>query len=180
MSAWPHVRAVGLLPGIVALVVPALLVWRSWPPDVGWELPRGLGLLPAVLGLALLGAGLLLVVRTVALLATVGRGTLAPWDPTSRLVVRGPYRHVRNPMISGVLLVLLGEAAFLGSLPVLAWFAAVLAVNAVYFPLVEERGLRRRFGEDYERYRANVPRWVPRLRPWEPGRSPDLERRDAR
>lgn len=115
-----------------------------------------------------------------ALLATVGRGTLAPWDPTSRLVVRGPYRHVRNPMISGVLLVLLGEAAFLGSLPVLAWFAAVLAVNAVYFPLVEEPGLSRRFGEDYERYRANVPRWVPRLRPWEPGRSPDLERRDAR
>lgn len=125
MSAWRHVRAVGLLPGIVALVVPALLVWRSWPPDVGWGLPRGLGLLPAVLGLALLGAGLLLVVRTVALLATVGRGTLAPWDPTSRLVVRGPYRHVRNPMISGVLLVLLGEAAFLGSLPVLAWFGAV-------------------------------------------------------
>jgi protein-S-isoprenylcysteine O-methyltransferase Ste14 len=64
--------------------------------------------------------------------------------------------------------VLLGEAALLGSVPLLAWFLAVFAVNAVYFPLVEEPGLRIRFGEDYDRYRDNVPRWVPRLRPWQP------------
>jgi protein-S-isoprenylcysteine O-methyltransferase Ste14 len=96
----------------------------------------------------------------------VGKGTLAPWDPTSRLVVRGPYRHVRNPMISGVLGILLGEAVLLGSVPLLVWFGLVLALNAVYMPLVEEPGLRSRFGEDYETYKANVPRWVPRLRPW--------------
>ncbi len=122
---------------------------------------------PGVLvGAVLIAVGLLLVVRTVALFAAVGRGTLAPWDPTSRLVVRGPYRHVRNPMISGVLFILLGEAAALGSLGVLVWFAAVFAVNATYIPLVEERGLVRRFGAEYERYREHVPRWLPRLRPW--------------
>ena len=99
---------------------------------------------------------------TVALFAGIGQGTLAPWDPTSRLVVRGPYRHVRNPMISGVLCVLLGEAALFGSLAVLAWSGVVFALNAVYFVLVEEPGLRERFGAEYDAYAAHVPRWLPR------------------
>jgi protein-S-isoprenylcysteine O-methyltransferase Ste14 len=72
-------------------------------------------------------------------------------------------------MISGVVLVLFGEAALLGSRALLVWAGVVLAVNAVYLPLVEERGLRRRFGADYDEYRAHVPRFVPRLRPWTPG-----------
>jgi protein-S-isoprenylcysteine O-methyltransferase Ste14 len=167
VSAWRHLRAVVLLPGLVAGAVPALLVWREGT-NVGWGLPVAPALLTALAGVALLAAGLLLLARTIALLAVAGEGTLAPWDATSRLVVRGPYRYVRNPMISGVLAVLLGEAALLGSRALLGWFAAVLAVNAVYLPLVEERGLRRRFGPPYDEYRANVPRWLPRLRPWEP------------
>jgi protein-S-isoprenylcysteine O-methyltransferase Ste14 len=152
-----HAAAVLLLPGVVAVAVPALIV-ASFGATVTWP-----GLL---VGAVLVAVGLLLVVRTVALFASVGRGTLAPWDPTERLVVRGPYRRVRNPMISGVLFILLGEAAALGSLGVLVWFAAVLALNAIYIPLVEEPGLVRRFGEDYERYREHVPRWLPRPRPW--------------
>ena len=71
-------------------------------------------------------------------------------------------------MISGVLCVLLGEALLFGSIAVLAWFAFVFALNAVYFPLVEEPELQQRFGADYEAYRAAVPRWLPRLRPWQP------------
>jgi protein-S-isoprenylcysteine O-methyltransferase Ste14 len=106
-------------------------------------------------------------VQTVSLFARVGEGTLAPWDPTSKLVVRGPYRRVRNPMISGVLFVLLGEAAILGAPALLIWAAAFLAVNAAYMPLFEEPGLRRRFGEDYDVYKANVPRWLPRVTPWD-------------
>jgi protein-S-isoprenylcysteine O-methyltransferase Ste14 len=167
MSVWRHVRAIGLLPFVATLGVPAFLVWRG-DASVGWGLPDGLAVLPALLGVSLVGVGLLLFVRTVALFVTVGVGTLAPWDPTSRLVVRGPYRHVRNPMISGVLFVLLGEAAVLGSPALLIWAAAFLAVNAVYMPLFEEPGLQRRFGKDYETYAANVPRWLPRLRPWDP------------
>ena len=154
---WRHVRAIVLLPGVVTVAVPALIVWRSGV-DVR--------LAPALLGLLLIGVGLTFVVRTVSLFATVGRGTLAPWDETTRLVVRGPYRYVRNPMISGVVAILLGESALLGSRPLLIWAASVFAVNALYMPLVEEPRLRRRFGEDYDRYRANVPRWLPRLRPW--------------
>jgi protein-S-isoprenylcysteine O-methyltransferase Ste14 len=168
VSVWRHLRAVLLLPVVVAGGVPALLVWRDGVA-VGWGLRDGLAVLPVLLGAALLAGGLLLVVWTIALFASEGRGTLAPWDPTSRLVVRGPYRHVRNPMISGVVGVVLGEAALLGSPAVLIWAAAVFAVNAVYLPLVEEPGLVRRFGADYAEYRAHVRRWLPRLRAWSSG-----------
>lgn len=160
MSVWRHLRAIGLLPVTVTIVVPGLILWRTGAELAPWPL--------ATVGVVLIGIGLALVTWTVSLFARIGKGTLAPWDPTSRLVVVGPYRHVRNPMISGVLTVLLGEAALFGSLPLLVWFGAAFAVNAIYFPLVEEPGLRKRFGVDYDAYRANVPRWLPRLRPWEP------------
>jgi protein-S-isoprenylcysteine O-methyltransferase Ste14 len=156
MRALRHLLAICLLPGVVAGLIPALLV------DGLAEAPL------VVLGALLAAVGLTLIVQTVALFATVGEGTLAPWDPTERLVVRGPYRRVRNPMISGVLCVLLGEALAFGSTAVLAWFAIVFALNAVYFPLIEEPDLQQRFGADYDAYRAAVPRWVPRLRPWTP------------
>jgi protein-S-isoprenylcysteine O-methyltransferase Ste14 len=152
-----HLAAVLLLPGVVTVGIPVALV-SSTGTTTTW--------LGVVVGAALIGVGLALIVRTVALFASEGRGTLAPWDPTSRLVVRGPYRHVRNPMISGVLFVLLGEAAALGSVALLLWFAAVFALNAVYIPLVEEPGLVSRFGAEYQRYRRHVPRWLPRLTPW--------------
>ncbi len=161
MSFWRHARAVLLLPAMLAVVIPAIIVWRD---GVDVEL------VPAVLGCLLIVAGLELVAWTVRLFVSVGRGTLAPWDPTSRLVVRGPYRHVRNPMITGVACILAGEAALLGSWSVLILLAIFAAVNAIYMPLAEEPGLRRRFGVDYDAYRANVPRWLPRLRPWNPDR----------
>ena len=156
MRAARHLLAICLLPGVVAGVIPALLVdeLASWPL--------------VLLGALVAAVGFTLIAQTVALFATVGEGTLAPWDPTTRLVVRGPYRRVRNPMISGVLCVLLGEALAFGSTAVLIWLAIVFTLNAVYFPLIEEPDLRERFGADYEAYRAAVPRWVPRLRPWSP------------
>jgi len=101
--------------------------------------------------------------------ATEGEGTLAPWDPPRRLVVRGPYRYVRNPMISGVAFVALGLSLVLLSWPHLEWALLFFAINAVYIPLVEERGLRERFGAEYENYCRHVPRLVPRIHPWEAG-----------
>jgi protein-S-isoprenylcysteine O-methyltransferase Ste14 len=137
---------------------------------VGWGLDGVLAGLPVVLGVGLIACGVGLVVWTVGLFVREGEGTLAPWDPTAKLVVRGPYRHVRHPMIGGVATILLGEAVLLGSTAVAGWLVAVVTVNAVYLPLVEERGLVRRFGSDYEVYRANVPRFVPRLSAWDPAR----------
>jgi protein-S-isoprenylcysteine O-methyltransferase Ste14 len=147
-----HLFAIVILPGTVTVVVPALLLddagLASWPL--------------VVLGALLLAAGIVMFVWTVALFAGIGRGTLAPWDPPTKLVVRGPYRLVRNPMITAVVTVLLGEAALFGSLPVLVWAGIVFSINAVYFPLVEEPMLRDRFGAEYDAYAAHTPRWLPR------------------
>lgn len=71
-------------------------------------------------------------------------------------------------MISGVLAVLLGEAALLGSLPIFAWALLFFSINHLYIPRFEEPGLERRFGDDYRRYKQHVPRWLPRLRAWQP------------
>jgi protein-S-isoprenylcysteine O-methyltransferase Ste14 len=168
MSRWREARAVLLLPFTVTIVVPTVILWWTGETKVGWGLGGAVAALPVLLGVALLALGLALVVWTIRLFSSVGEGTLAPWDPTSRLVVLGPYRHVRNPMISGVAFILAGEAVALGSKALGLWFAAVVAVNAIYIPLVEEPGLRRRFGDDYDAYRSSVPRWLPRVRPWSP------------
>ncbi|MGH3752434.1 MAG: methyltransferase family protein [Pseudonocardiaceae bacterium] len=120
----------------------------------------------AVLGVLALAIGLALLAWTIFLFGREGDGTLAPWDPPAKLVLRGPYRHVRNPMISGVLFVLLGEAMLWASPALLGWFVLFFAVNQTVIPLWEEPSLARRFGEDYVRYTRHVRRWLPRVRPW--------------
>jgi protein-S-isoprenylcysteine O-methyltransferase Ste14 len=166
-SAWRQARAILLLPGVVTVAVPIVLLLAGGV-DVGWGLGGSAAVLAVLLGLALIAAGLALWTWTVRLLARVGEGTLAPWDPTRALVAEGPYRHVRNPMIAGVLAVLVGEAALFGSWALAIWCAVFFAANDVFFRLYEEPGLARRFGEPYAAYRREVPRWVPRRTPWPP------------
>lgn len=160
--------AIIALPGVVTLLVPALILYRARSVHIGGSLTFPLSLTTVALGVGLIGMGLLLMYKTVPLFTTVGRGTLAPWDPPQRLVVRGVYRHVRNPMITGVFCILLGETILFGSRPLLYWFLLFVIANLIYIPLLEEPQLARRFGADYERYQQHVPRWIPRLRPWAP------------
>jgi protein-S-isoprenylcysteine O-methyltransferase Ste14 len=160
-GAWRQLRAIALLPGTVCVLVPALML-SAWGTDVGWGLGGVSAALPVILGLALIGAGFSLWLWTVRLFDRLGKGTLAPWDPTRRLVVAGPYRHLRNPMISAVVAVLLGEAALFGSPALLAWAGFFLAVNHVGFLVYEEPLLERRFGDEYRAYKRRVPRWLPR------------------
>jgi protein-S-isoprenylcysteine O-methyltransferase Ste14 len=162
-----HLVAIAVLPFTVTVLVPVWLARRNATP-----LALGAGLSEIgrqVSGLALLVLGGLLFAASLRRFASDGRGTLAPWDPPRRLVVRGPYRYVRNPMISGVTLVLFGEALVLLSRPHLVWALFFLGANALYIPLIEEPLLADRFGSEYEEYRRHVPRLVPRLRPWTPG-----------
>ncbi len=170
MSAWKHLRAILLLPGMVLVVIPALILWLGGTDTLGlWRsVPSSKFFLPGF-GVACVGLGLSLIVSTTWLFVTVGRGTLAPWEPPQHLVVRGVYRYVRNPMMSGALVVLLGEGLLTASLLLLGWFAFAGLVYAVYIPLSEEPGLVNRFGDDYLRYKRSVPRWVPRLSQWESG-----------
>ena len=166
VALWRHARAIGLLPAVVTLVVPALLLKRNPDWNVGWSLPAPWSALPVISACALFALGLLLMARTIALFHGVGGGTLAPFDSPRRLVVRGVYRHVRNPMISGVALMLAGEALLWRSGVLALWLGAFVLINHTYFLLSEEPGMERRFGESYRVYRAHVPRWIPRIRPW--------------
>ena len=84
-----------------------------------------------------------------------------------------PYRYVRNPMISGVVFVLFGEALTLLSGPQVQWAFVFLVINLIYIPLLEEQQLKARFGEQYMEYCRHVPRLLPRLRPWTPTASGD-------
>lgn len=159
--------AIAILPMTVTIVVPLWIARRSGVALALGAEPAALALEAA--GLALLVAGLLLFAASLRRFAREGRGTLAPWDPPRALVVRGPYRFVRNPMISGVLFVLFGEALLLRSAPHAEWAAAFLVINLIYIPLLEEPGLEARFGDCYREYCRHVPRLWPRLRPWESG-----------
>jgi protein-S-isoprenylcysteine O-methyltransferase Ste14 len=127
-----------------------------------------------LLGLAVLGVGAVLFAASLRRFVSEGDGTLAPWDPPRRLVVRGPYRYVRNPMISGVIFVLCGEALILLSRWHGQWAAAVLIINVIYIPLLEEPVMMARFGDDYREYCRHVRRILPRLRPWQPVRFPTM------
>lgn len=164
MSGWRQARAIALLPGNVNVTIPALILVFVQGPDVGWGLGGVAGVLVAALGVALMLGAFGVWLWTVVLFQRIGRGTLAAWDPTSRLVVVGPYRYLRNPMISAVATFLAGEAIFFGSAWIGLWAAIFIAVNSAYFIFVEEPGLERRFGAEYLVYKRKVPRWIPKMR----------------
>jgi protein-S-isoprenylcysteine O-methyltransferase Ste14 len=157
-----HLLSILILPTTVTVVIPHLIISSR---------PARATLPSLAIGTIVIAAGLVLVVVTVWHFATVGKGTLAPWDPPRRLVVRGVYRYMRNPMISGVILIVLGEAIAMRSRDVLSWAAAFFLINVIYIPLLEEDWLIERFGDDYREYRRHVPRWVPRTTPWQSPRN---------
>jgi protein-S-isoprenylcysteine O-methyltransferase Ste14 len=161
-----HLLSVLILPTTVMVVVP---VWISRRYGVPVDWPSGLldGAV-AIAGLFVLMLGLSLFAASLHHFFTEGRGTLAPWDPPRRLVVRGPYRYVRNPMISGVIFTLTGIALSIRSWPHAKWALLFLGLNLIFIPLLEEPELEMRFGDDYRQYRSAVPRFIPRLRPWDP------------
>ena len=155
-----------MLPFTALIVVPSAMLALTDGFELGWGLTPSLDILVTVVGLVIIVGGLYLLISTIRLFATVGRGTLAPWAPPQKLVVAGLYRYVRNPMISGVLLVILGESIAFGSPIIFGWFTLFFIANVAYFRFSEEPGLVKRFGTGYTRYRRNVPCWIPRLKPW--------------
>ena len=115
------------------------------------------------LGWPILIFGVLVLLWCVRDFYAIGKGTLAPWDPPKRLVVVGLYHYVRNPMYIGVFATVAGWSLIAGS-PLMAAYACLLAV-AFHLRVMfyEEPTLASQFGDDWERYRANVGRWMPRL-----------------
>jgi protein-S-isoprenylcysteine O-methyltransferase Ste14 len=154
------------------ILVPWVLMWVTADTTIGWAFLGLLNPLVMIIGLTLLLTGVLLLVFTVRMFARIGEGTLAPWTPTRNLarnlVVVGIYRYMRNPMITGVLLGLLGESIILSSQTVFLWALFFFVGNHLYFIKSEEPGLLKRFGDEYVEYFENVPRWLPRRSPWTP------------
>ena len=156
-----------ILPVTVLVLVPWAILRITNDVCYAWACTFPLSIVRMVVAVLLIGAGLALFLWTNGLFIARGKGTLAPWDPAQTLIIEGPYRYMRNPMIAGVLLVLLGEGVLFTSIPILVWFFIFLGLNLVYLPLSEERGMRARFGEDFDLYRENVPAWIPREEPWD-------------
>jgi protein-S-isoprenylcysteine O-methyltransferase Ste14 len=122
--------------------------------------PTAMGL-PQVAGMVLGALGAALAVWCVLAFAVVGKGTPAPFDPPRRLVVRGPYRLVRNPMYLGAGVALAAAALFYLSAALLAFTAAFFLACHLFVIGYEEPTLRRTFGEHYDAYCARVGRWWP-------------------
>ena len=150
-------------PGVVAGLLPWWLTGYRMAPATGW-----LFALRISLGGALLGGGLVVLIRAFVRFVGEGRGTPAPVAPPEVLVVGGDYRYVRNPMYVAVVACILGQALILGSLTLLGYAVIVWLAMAAFVRWYEEPTLRAQFGASYEEYRRAVPAWIPRIRPWRP------------
>jgi protein-S-isoprenylcysteine O-methyltransferase Ste14 len=152
-----------LAPGIVAGVMPWWITrWEMRGEATGWLL------LMRTIGVGLLVVSVPVLVRAFWQFAVEGLGTPAPVAPTKRLVVRGAYRYVRNPMYLAVLGAIVGQALLLAQPRLLIYALVILAAFVSFVRWYEEPTLTRQFGAEYEAYRRAVPAWWPRWRPWTP------------
>jgi protein-S-isoprenylcysteine O-methyltransferase Ste14 len=142
-----------LLPGTVTLLVPYLLLRQSGVTE--WPRVSALGVLAIVAG----AAGFALLLHSIWAFAYHGRGTLAPLDPTRELVVKGMYRYTRNPMYTGVVVVLLSEALLFGSRGLLLYAVMAFLWFHLFVLFYEEPRLRAQFGDSFSEYVKKVPRW---------------------
>jgi protein-S-isoprenylcysteine O-methyltransferase Ste14 len=156
-------------PGIIAGYVPWRMTgWHIGEPLLGTSSFR-------LVGVLLIAAGLPVLLDSFTRFALQGVGTPAPIFPTRRLVVSGWYQYVRNPMYVAVVSLILGQGLFFASVRVLEYSVAVWVGFHLFVLVYEEPTLRRSYGLEYGLFCANVPRWIPHLRPWrrneEPSRS---------
>ena len=147
-----------IAPGTLAVYLPWYFTsWQFEPPL--FPVARGLG------GV-LIVAGLPILLDSFARFALQGLGTPAPVMPPKHLVVTGLYRHVRNPMYVAVTALIVGQGLLFGSVAVLVYGAIVWVGFFLFVLAYEEPALDSQFADEYKRYRANVRRWVPRIKPW--------------
>ena len=149
-----------LAPGTVAGLVPwAITHWHFQPTLFRHDVTRAAGGFLIVLGIVPL-------VESFVRFALKGLGTPAPIFPTRRLVVTGFYRHMRNPMYFGVVTAIIGQAILFADMRLVAYAAMVWLLMHLFVVAYEEPKLHHAFGAEYDAFRDHVPRWIPRLRPW--------------
>lgn len=155
-----HVVSIFSLPVCILVIFPASLIavfdWKLF-----WGYYFLSGAFALIFGLVFVALGLILLIYTISFFVLDGEGTLAPWYPTKHLIKRGIYGCVRNPMMLGVFLVLIGECLVFGSLALVFYILVFITANLLYVPFIEEPRLVRRFGDEYLEYQKEVPRWLP-------------------
>ena len=145
-------------PGFIVVYLPAAITrWRVPPSSTSLRF----------LSSALIVLGLLPLFESISRFVWAGRGTLAPFAPTETLVVSGLYRFVRNPMYVADLCAILGQALLFQSLGLCMYALLILLGLHLFITRYEEPTLRRKFGSTYDRFCQNVPRWIPRITPWD-------------
>jgi protein-S-isoprenylcysteine O-methyltransferase Ste14 len=143
-----------LVPGTVTVLIPYWLLTSSRAAPLNPGVFRYFGILVMTVGVAIY-------LWCAWDFSLAGRGTPAPIDPPKDLVVRGLYRHVRNPMYVGILSILVGEAIFFASTPLFQYAAIAFTFFFLFVLVFEEPMLKHKFGQSYEEYRRKVPRWLP-------------------
>jgi protein-S-isoprenylcysteine O-methyltransferase Ste14 len=118
-----------------------------------------------LIGLFLIFLGIVILAATIKSFDSVGKGTLSPLNPPKKIVTTGLYKYIRHPMISGVILTILGESIIFQSQYLLIFVLIFLIVNVIYLRFIEEPSLIKRFGIQYIEYQQNVPSFIPRFKP---------------
>ncbi len=144
-----------LFPGTVVVYIPYQLLDPYGAPEL-----TSLSL-PQYSAMLLLATGVAILFKCIWSFAYVGKGTLAPFDETQKLIVVGLYRYVRNPMYVGVVLILLAESWFFWSPALLSYTGFCFIVANMLVIGYEENRLRHKFGDEFRQYCRHVGRWMP-------------------
>ena len=144
-----------LQPGIVAGLVPYRILGSKLN-----KIFSGSFQFYQYVGMIIFFTGLVIMFHCITRFAVEGRGTLAPADPTKKLVIKGLYKFSRNPMYVGVLLILTGEAILFNSGNLWTYSLFIFLAFYLFVLLIEEPRLGKDFGEDYRKYCKAVRRWL--------------------
>ncbi len=162
MKRKEYLKVVLILPGNVLVTIPVIIFLFTRNSHVYSLLSPNNSLF--YFAMVFLALGLFLAIWSVrTFYSKGGDGTPGPWKPVSNLIISGPYRYVRNPMLLGVFFLLLFESILFTSILIFYWFIIFFVVNIIYFKFFEEKELVKRFGDDYENYKKNVPMLFPKL-----------------
>ena len=159
MRLFRTILVAAVLHGLFTVSIPLLLVKLG----NGTPLPQAFsGVFPALgFALVVLGAGVYAWALTELFLST--DAAPVPLAHPVRLRTSGIYARVRNPLLLGVVTILLGEATWFHSLLVLGYAILYWTLLHMFVMRVEEPDLERRFGASYFSYKVRVPRWIPRV-----------------
>ncbi|MFC2006147.1 methyltransferase family protein [Chloroflexota bacterium] len=92
------------------------------------------------------------------------RGTPVPFNPPPRLITTGPYAYIRNPMLLGLFIFLLGLGTLFNSLSLIFIFTPLfILINVLYLKAIEEKEMGKKFGKQYLEYKKKVPMFIPKL-----------------